>query len=404
MPKRRLAGEAWALLVLLILFVGFAAYYARIGQEKTARDTPSTFNVKPQGVKALYLLLDHFHYPLAQLCTTLNALDSGDRLLIVVEPLDPDRPITTEEIASLHDWVAQGGTVLWFVTSPPRPLQPDDTVFGDVAITAAPEQPSDVAPNLSGSPYLRDVSHIVVNSPVRLEPAPKAPYEILFRDQAGAIALHKTLGKGHCLVVANSIAATNAAINTADNAVFLVNIADAALQGTDGRILFDEYHHGVGFANRDTSGDDTQFGSLPAPVRLAVWHLCGLGALLIYNGNRRFGRPRLLPVARYRPSTDYIGSMARLFRRAGAADIALLTLYKTFVRDLTRDLDLPPDADRERLVERAESKYGVDGAALHPLLARGDAIQAGQRIGEMEMVSLTQQLEQFRRRCNLVGS
>jgi hypothetical protein len=404
MPKKRISGEVWGLIALFVLFVGFVAYSASIGQEKAARELPSTFSAQPQGVKALYLLLDHYGYPLVQLRTSWDALTSEDHLLIVVEPLDADRPITKNEIAALHDWVAQGGTILWFVTSPPRPLEPEDTVFGDVAITEAMARRTEIAPATPTSPYLRDVSRIVVNSPVRLLPAPDAHYETLLRDSQGFVALHKPLGKGHCLVVANNSSIDNAGIKDADNAVFLLNVADSAMRGTPGRILFDEYHHGVGFDSRDPTRDDTQFGSLPVPIRLAVWQLLGLGALLVYNGNRRFGRPRMLPVMNYRPSTDYIGSMARLFRRAGAADIALQTLHKTFVRDLTHALDMPPDARRDLLVERAQSRYGVDGAALSRLLARCEEVQAGQRIGEMEMLGLAQQLEQFRRRCNLVGT
>ncbi len=298
MQKRRISGEAWGLLALFLLFLGFAAYYEHMGQQTAQPDEPSSFNAKPKGVKALYLL-------------------------IIVEPLDKERPITKSEIAALRKWVEQGGAVLYLVTSPARPLDLEDTIFGDVAIVEGKATGEQVPPVNRHSPFTSDVEKIAVNSPVRLKPDASAHYETLFRDRQGALALHKKLGRG---------------------------------------------------------------------------------ALLIYNGNRRLGRPRTLPTPAYRPSTDYLGSMARLFRRAGAADIALLTLYRQFVRDLAHALDRPPEARPQELAQRAAQRCGVDDEALSEWMARCEEIAAGRRIGEAEMLSLTQQLQQFRRKCDLVGS
>ncbi len=379
MQKRRISGEAWGLLALFLLFLGFAAYYEHMGQQTAQPDEPSSFNAKPKGVKALYLLLEKY-YRVGTLETTWNSLDAGDRLLIIVEPLDKERPITKSEIAALRKWVEQGGAVLYLVTSPARPLDLEDTIFGDVAIVEGKATGEQVPPVNRHSPFTSDVEKIAVNSPVRLKPDASAHYETLFRDRQGALALHKKLGRGDLILVANSAAANNASVRQADNALFLVDVAAATVEASDGRILFDEYHHGKGFASRPTDSEGGLWSSLPVPLRLAIWHLLGLGALLIYNGNRRLGRPRTLPTPAYRPSTDYLGSMARLFRRAGAADIALLTLYRQFVRDLAHALDRPPEARPQELAQRAAQRCGVDDEALSEWMARCEEIAAGRRI------------------------
>lgn len=399
MRGRRIATEAWILIGLFALFLAFVAYFERIGQERTAAVTPSSYNAKAQGVKALYLLFAQTGYPTARLTTTWDGLDSSDKLLVAVEPFE--RPVDRGEIGPLRRWVMSGGTVLYFVTSPPRPLDPSDTVAGDVAIIAGKAEQSVVKPDSADSPYLRNVSAFAVKSAVRLQPAPHAPYTILFHDEQGALALHKPLGKGHVLVVANSAATSNSFIREADNAVFLVNIAAASLGAQGGNIVFDEYHHGVGFEGSVESGDST-WEYMPKSVRLALWQALGLLALLVYNGNRRFGRPRTLPMPTYRPSTDYVGSMARLYRRAGAGDIALVTLYKIFVRELAHILDVSPDLPALELAQRAAQKYNIEDAALLSLVTRCEEVLHGKRVSEAEMLDLAQRLERFRRRFDLV--
>ena len=399
MRGRRIATEIWILLGLFAAFLAFVAYFERIGQEKTAAVTPSSYNPKAQGVKALYLLFAQTGYPVTRLTTNWNGLDSSDRLLIVVEPFE--REVDPSEDAALHRWLMSGGTLLYLVTSPPRPLDPNDTVAGDVAVIAGKADQTEVRPDAPDSPYLRHVARFAVKSAVRLQPASHGKYETLFHDDQGALTLHKPLGKGHVLVVANSAAASNRFIREADNAVFLVNVAAASLGAQGGNIVFDEYHHGVGFEGSVESGDST-WDYMPKSVRLALWQALGLLALLVYNGNRRFGRPRMLPAPTYRPSTDYVGSMARLYRRAGAGDIALVTLYKTFARELTHALDLPPDLPASALVQQAERRYGAESEALSPLLTRCEEVVRGKRVSEAEMLDLAQRLERFRRRFDLV--
>lgn len=403
MARRLLHGnrEIWGLIALFVVFLATLTYYERVSQETPSRDQPSSFNALGPGVKAFYLLLEEEGYRVDRLETTWDALDSGTGLLVLIEPFQ--RGVSHAEIAALRRWVERGGTALYFVAPPARPPDPNDTVFGDIAVVNATPTAENAAPAPSVGSYAQNVGSIVVASPVRLRTAPGAGYQRLFWDRQGAIALQKPLGKGRLIAVANGVAASNAGVKRGDNAVFLVDVASAAIGATGKTIAFDEYHHGIGFAQRGDPGDTGVLANMPVPLRLLIWHLLALGAFLVYNGNRRFGQARRVAPPIYRPSTDYVGSMARLFRRAGAADIALQTLYQHFVRDLARQFDLPPDATLSQFGPSIERRYGADGAHLIQLMQHCEAVVAGQRIPEAEMMRLAEQIEQFRRRVNLGG-
>lgn len=402
--KLRVGKEAWGLAALFILFLAFAAYYETAGQERTSPDAPGVNNAKARGTKALYLLLKAENFSVDELKTTWNGLGPEDRMLIVIEPLVTSRPISPHEVNVLRRWVAEGGTLLFLVTRPKRDYDPRDSLMGDIAVVEGGDKSHLVRPLVANSPYLRGVKQIESASPVRLEFKPKNRYQKLFADADGALALHKAVGKGHVLVVADSIAASNADIRKADNAVFLVNIAAEAVGSGQGVIQFDEYHHGVGFEVAADAPEEGVWQALPLSLRLVVWQALALGLLLVWNGNRYFGRPRSLPQETYRPMTDYVGSMARLYRRADAADLALMTLYRVFLRDLARQVDAPADANYVQISHLAERKYRFQDASLRHTLTRCEQVEAGLRISPIEALTLTQQLEEFRRRFDLVGN
>jgi len=91
------------------------------------------------------------------------------------------------------------------------------------------------------------------------------------------------------------------------------------------------------------------------------------------------------------------------YRRAGAADIAIEALYARFVRDLRRALDVPTDAGIPQIVRIAEQRFGPAATGLQSLLLHGEAVVAGHRVSEPDMLNLARQIEQFRRVCQLVG-
>jgi hypothetical protein len=410
MGKRGARLEIWGLLALFGLFLASTLFFEQVAQETGALVEPSSLAAQPVGVKALYLLYEGFHYRVDRLRRPWNTITSNDGLVLLIEP--ESRSPAADEIPALKKWIEAGGTALFIVSERPdatpssdeeTDTEKKDTIAGDVDPTKVKPTTRSVAPLVTDSPYTRDVKNLSVTSSVRLKLPPKSEYQILFKDSDGVIAVHKPLGKGHVLIVANDKLAANKGIEDEDNVVFLNNIAQEAVGTTHRQIVFDEYHHGVGFEHQ--AGDQSQgiLASMPVPLRLGLWHLLGFGALLLYNGNRRFGQPRTLPQSQYRLRADFVHSMGLLLRRAGASDIALLTLYQSFLRDLKRSFDLAPDATPMEIISQAtRRKYG-HVPELNATLARCEEIAAGARIEEQEMLLLTRNLDQFRKDFDLVG-
>lgn len=391
--------------VLFVLFIAALLLFERVAQQTVPHDVPSTLNSQSAGAKALYLLLQKEGFTADRMESPWTSLNASVGLLVVIEPLRIDRGVTPEELTALKSWIETGGSVLFMVTVPPRPIEAKDLIAGDIAIVSGDSKPKDLPPFAPNSPYVRNVALLHVASPVRLAAGANSHYQTLFRDEGGALAAEKAMGRGHVIVMANSVAASNSVIAQADNSILLYNIAAVTLKTGHRTIAFDEYHHGVGFENRgaEAGAQEGMFASAPKPIRFVLLHLCALGVLLLYVGNRRFGPIRTLHGPTYRASTDYVGSMARLFRRANAGDIAIVTLYRQFVRDLRRQLDLTPDTPMAQLAAQTVRVYGVSEGPFLQFLTTCEEIDNGRRIAEPAMLHLARELDTYRRSCNLVG-
>lgn len=400
-PRRHIP-EYWIITLLLGAFLVIALFAEQAGQSVVPSSSVSSLNANPAGSKALYALLETIPYPVRRLTSTWNSLRSDDGMIVVVEKLDKERQPTPKEVDALRRWTQAGGTVLYFLSDPPRPLDPQDTLAGDIEVISARPEQNEVTPLSASSPYTHNVGSITVASPTRLKPAPNTPYTALFQDEQGIIAAHKPLGKGHVLLVADTAMVSNKGIKAADNVVFLANVAQAAVGGSERSIQFDEYHHGVGF---DMEGEAKQnwISTLPRPIKLAAWPFILLLLLNLYNGNRRFGVSRSLPVPAYRASTEYVYSLARWFQRAEATDIVVQTLYQHFRHALIRHLDAPPDISTPELMQRVSKRYPQQANELGQLFLRCDQIVSGQRIPAQEMLDLVRGLEVHKRRLQLVG-
>jgi hypothetical protein len=405
--QRRGGREILGIVLLFGVFLAFALYSERVAQETVGTQVPSMYNAQSGGVKALNLLLEQQGYRVADLRSPWSALVSSHGLLIVVEPFagGKDRAVSKEELEALSRWVNDGGHLLYLVTAPARPLDPSDPLTGDLAVIGVKDSKSTILPpSLPAAPLMENIRLLRLGSPVRLDMSFDAEYVSLLSDAEGDLIVEKTVGKGNVVVVASTALATNAGIADADNALLLTNMAMRAVGDSGKTILFDEYHHGLGLTTANSAKTRSLMALTPLGWKLAALHLALLMVILIYNGNRLFGRPRRGEVPPHRSSVDYIGGMARLYRRAGATEIAVGTLHQAFVRDLTSAMLLTPDAPIPEIVERARRRFGVDADALHALLSAGAAALNGQRVSEPEMLRLCEQYDVFRRKLDLAGT
>jgi hypothetical protein len=217
----------------------------------------------------------------------------------------------------------------------------------------------------------------------------------IFGDNAGPLALEIPVGRGRLIAVADGALLSNSQLPRSENAVFLANLL-AHYGQPGGRVLFDEYHHG------DVSGaDGSVWEDLGRPLQLALIQLCfaalGLIALLAV----RFGPPVPLVRSVARSSADYVSSLASLYRRAGASQTALETLYRQFLRDICGRLALPPDVDLERLAAVAARRGQIDKERLRRLLATCELRLDSGKVSEAELLDLTRQMESIRKEIGI---
>jgi len=188
---------------------------------------------------------------------------------------------------------------------------------------------------------------------------------------------------------------TNKGMRNYRNAVKLLGIIDKHASKHD-LILFDEYHHG-----------DIERRSIWSYVSRQVWIAFGTliiaGSVLCYSRGRRFGAVRNLPVAdNIRPGYEFVESVARLYQRAHATDLAADILCKSFKNKLCTRLGMPSDAARERIAIRLESDIGGDmPAKIDKLFADCESFGAGQKPTEQELLDMARKIHQLEKELGL---
>lgn len=394
----RIGREAWILGVLLLLFVAATAYYAQRGFEEERESQPTTYSAGPNGLGALHRLVSREGFKAERFERPLTELDDRTGLLVIAEPVQ--RELGMEETKALWRWVERGGALLVIVAAGIFGEDNEELPSGKVTYTRTEANPTDVSPRDSDSPYLRDVGRIRVEGGLRLRPKNAANQRALIEDSNGACAVAWKRGAGHVILATNELCADNRRLDSADNAILFVNVAEAHARGSGRAVLFDEYHQGFGAEVAERSLWDM----LGTPVRSAAWYALVVFLILVYNANRRFGTAKQLLIPSYRPATEYIASMGSLYRRAGAADIAIEALYKTFIRDLAQRIDAPPEAGRERIASLAAARFGWNAEQLTALMTRCETAAGGARISDGEMLNLARQIDEYRRKADLVRS
>ena len=245
-------------------------------------------------------------------------------------------------------------------------------------------------------PILANIDSLRVPSQVRWNKLPAGAVPV-FADRGPAVVVLRR-GKGTVIAVSDPGVAENKRLAEADNARFFLDLARAY----GGTVGFDEYHQG--FRQSDNFWD-----AVGRPGQLVVWQLVGLALLVCYSAGRRFGLPRPLPPAP-RVSSEYVSSLANLYRRAGAADAALEGVYLSFWRDLCRAVGLPYDAPTDEVIKRAAHTLGAGGNQDALEVRLMNAVHACERklesarITDKDLLPLARDLEQMRKELGLGGN
>ncbi len=415
--------ELLAIGLLLLLFLGGTLFLSGHGTASSrvpgAEDlpNPSITNDRGTGSKGVFEWAAKRGYqplswrqPWDQLGTRGDASD----VLVCIDPgVQSDAaPLTggsgadktqlgPADAGVLRRWLSSGHTAILLATrlgsgsSGTTPSDDDTQTFGDaldlIAETASPQTNRTEFAPLQPVQDTEGILSIYSPSQSRLKRV-RPDALALFGDKTGAVAMVIPVGKGRLVAVADSTLFSNSNLPRSENAMFLANIL-AHYSRPGGRVLFDEYHHG----EVDGGTGDTVWTTLGRPLQLALIQL-GLAAvalLVLLSG--RFGPPVPLGRQAARTSSDYVLSLASLYRRAEAAPTALDTLYRQFLRDVCGRLGLPPDVSLERLAEVAARRGQVDRARMRGLLAACEQHLDTGQVTEAALLDLTRQMDGIRK-------
>ncbi len=419
----RSSRDLTAIFLLLALFVAGGLFLggrgpsaARLpGREETAN--PSFTNDRASGMRGAFLWTGKLGYepvPWRQSWSRLSASENG--VLIAAEPQaddasfsltgggnDESSQLSVKDAERLQDWLRSGSGHTAILLSSrlaggTNLSGGDPQTFAD-ALDLIVESASPDTGRTEFAP-LQPVADTQGMLSLHSEAASRIKRTqgdglALFGDRAGPLALVIPVGKGRLIAVADGEVFSNSRLPRSENSVFLANLL-AHYGRPGGRVLFDEYHHG------DVSGAaGSVWEDLGRPLQLAVIQLCFAALGLIVLLSVRFGPPVPATRSLARSSADYVGSLASLYRRAGASQTALETLYRQFLRDVCGRLALPPDVDLERLAAVAARRGQIDKERLRRLLATCELRLDQGKTSESELLDLTRQMESIRKEIGI---
>jgi len=313
--RRRIDKGLLGVVVTLVLVVAaYAGAVWLVEQSSIGVGSPgSTYDGTVAGLSVYFNYLDELGLEPERLERFDELPDGGT--LIVAEPL-LKAPSSADETA-VAQWVEAGGRLVLLG-------QGATDLTGDLDVSGSTRGggEAELEP-LMPSVYARGIG-LVDLAGERLQVSDPA-WVTHYKDLSGQGVLSRAFGQGEVVWVSTPYPVSNGGIGEDDNAALGVLLASMG----EGPILFDEYHHGYveGGSLWETLGDGGRAALLLA--------LLAAGALLL-GPLSRLGAPieeRAQPEAR---SGGYTGSLAELYRRAGARAEALETLEGGLERVLAR--------------------------------------------------------------------
>jgi hypothetical protein len=403
--------------LLAVATLGFFATSTFVCQRVAERgrfaSAYSSYGAGPKGARGLYLLADRLGLSPRRWSQDLAALPERGMLIALGDcEAGMARPLSRYEEQELTRWVEQGGVLLVAgarhylphdlgvrFESEPR-CAPDWRVLrkdaengqgegeddAPVPELRAPPEPGASMPVESGTiaePHSDDA--LVWTSPVAapllgLPPLPmRSPGRLAVDDDADARAILTMpdavdmpdspiqrevgvvvkRGNGRVIALASGSMLQNRALAAADGGVLFARLAHA--YASDGPILFDEYHLGVG-ERRSMMRYLRQAGAMPFIAQLMFAAL-----LLLWRSGVRFGGVRQPPEAAPAGTASYVAALGGLFARSGDPAGSVHVLVKQALARVAAHHHLPPSGARKLATELHERGLHEAAAAVRAI-------------------------------------
>jgi hypothetical protein len=316
-------------------------------------------------------------------------------LLILVEPratglLAEQQPALSDTDAKgLLDWVARGNTLLLGGRH--------QTIFHDavgVTLVTGPDEGRDdvrhiVEPGEAGG-YTDRVNRLEVEGQDTVRAPRGVPLWWVAGQPAAVLVRH---GAGRVLVTADPSLLSHRGLLRQDNVLFLYNLA--ALDAVDGRVYFDEYHHGL------RSGGGAWGYLRYHDQQWVMLQLLLVAAVAVWCVAVRLGPAVPTPPARRADAVDYASAVARIYQRAGARQLLAKFLLRDFFEALTRHLKLRRSVFPAQILATWRKRHpGQSGKRLEELLRRAAELRQTSlgpaEVSERQLWSLAQAIDSFK--------
>jgi hypothetical protein len=379
-------------LLVLLLFAGYvtatiAVLRARIDAGKGVPDY-SIYSEERNGLGEIARLIHRIGWQPVPLTRHVNpAMHRG--LLITIEPqggsLLPgeEHELGESEAAGLLRWVGEGNTLVVCSGQNTALSRALDVMLS----TEGPDDddtPHQLEPDEAGR-YTVHLDSIEVEGRHALHSDRGLT---LWRQDARPAALLLRYGEGRVILIADPSFLTRRRLHQgADNLLFLASVA--ALHARDGRIYFDEYHHGI----RSSGGF---WGYLEyhgqrvvlVPVVLAV--LMGVWAVAV-----RLGPAKPTPRSVHADAVDYASAAARIYQRAGARRLVARTAARAFLAALVRHLHIHRGALPAEMLAAWNERHPKESAARLESLLRGANELRKSDTQDRQLLAWTRAFDQF---------
>jgi hypothetical protein len=351
-------------LLLIAALFGVLIAFVVVGPSRTpplAPDAPTTYSRAPTGALVLYEWMRAMGYDARRLEYRPFELTDEDAVLVM---LNPSAAISKDHARHIRTWVERGGTLI-FAEDTPALFSISNALFDELQVrmtVITGTQEIERVPALQpvfDQPPVRELNV----RPRRALAPQRNDYAPLFGAAGQTLIAGIRVGQGYAYISATTHPFTNSGLRDRQHAALVLNMLRRAPPG--GRILFDEYHHGLVAPPAPTDG------LLRTPWGWAGVYAVTVTALFLLLGGRRFGRavPLREEVER-RSSAEYVESIADLYQRGGKRAYMLRHFYASFKRRLAQPYGINPQVDDREFVYQLARLRPIDEAALLALLAQ----------------------------------
>jgi hypothetical protein len=384
-------GPSLLALVLLGVFVTGAGYVLRIRAAAGAgMPEYSIFSEESNGLAEVARKLERMGWRPAAL-TRLPDPSVHRGLLVFAESTEQKsgfgsgEGLSEADARTLLNWVAAGNTLLICSRSNGEMARALDVVVSSRG-PEGDDTPYALEVNEAGN-YTKSLDRIEVEGHHGLLSARGLP---LWEQDDRPAAVLLRWGAGRVIFVADPSFLTARRLHRgADNLIFLGNVA--ALHAREGRIYFDEYHHGIR-AGGGFWGYLQQHGQQVAFLPILL-----LAAVAIWRAAVRLGPAVATPQASGADAVDYASAVARIFHRAGARRLLSRGLARGFLARLASHLHARPSALPAELLAGWRQRHPKEPAKRLETLLRAAARLRKGDVTDAEMLAWTRAFDEFQR-------